>query len=877
MSGHLGYEFPISCLRDALHQAFIIPPLPIMSISTITAPSVFSTIVLGLLFLGACGEGEKTSEGVTSSIGGSIQLRSASNALTVERGSSSEFILEVSRANYSGAVTLSAEPTPAGVLVTFSPPTLVASTSSAVASVSVGASAQSGSHDFSIVAKGDRSAITARLAVTLDIPAPSFRLQTGPTPPSVAQGLTTSLPVSVTRSGGFSDSVSLRVDGIPPNVAATFSPAVIAPTSSVSTLQLSAQPSAIVGVYPITIVASAASSSAQSISTSLTIKEAPSISLSLATSGFAVKAGQSSSGVAVLTRGGGFSGSVALSVSGLPSGISATLSPTSLSGSIDRSTITIAVAPSVPTGNYILTLTGIASGVQPAAVSFPLSVTSTPGFSMSVDRSSMTVMRSPGTYFGNTLRIVRTGGYLGAITLAFEGLPSGVTASAQPNGSGLLNESQILITAANNAVIGTTTVVITASGAGLAEPVRTSFQLTVQGVGGTGPEDVVWSFCRLDRIPQWFAVRDGVAGAWVTIQPTTASNMQSYRFKTATVGGVAYALVKQDGSTDVSVHYLSQVEMAYAGEQECRSFPVSNTLRGSLAGLAQTSASSQRATIAVGGASVSTAANGAFELLAPWGISNLLAYRTSTNTLGGQAVATPDRVVLRRRVGYTETIPLIDFSSEGHEPASARYSILNLGTEQILPATTTFQTVDGVAGSILSADIGGAQSVAYGPPNFMLQPTDLHQVVVGAAGVGTTRMYGAIVARLADQTAVLGAQPPVIQPNSTGVSPFLRLSVSGQWPSDYPDRASIRYAQGLRSWTITISRRYTGSEAAAWTMEMPDFSSTAGFQNSWGLARGAVEWTWTSTGIVSGFDSVTGQFGDGGLWRSASRTGTSNF
>src|SRR5262249_61555440 len=58
----------------------------------------------------------------------------------------------------------------------------------------------------------------------------------------------------------------------------------------------------------------------------------------------------------------GFSGNVALSVSGAPTAATATLNPTSVSGS-GSSTLTITTSSSTPVGAYTLTITGTSGGL----------------------------------------------------------------------------------------------------------------------------------------------------------------------------------------------------------------------------------------------------------------------------------------------------------------------------------------------------------------------------------------------------------------------------------------------------------------------------------------------------------------------------------
>jgi len=69
-----------------------------------------------------------------------------------------------------------------------------------------------------------------------------------------------------------------------------------------------------------------------------------------------VAVGKSATASLALTRQGGFTSAVALSSSGAPSGVTVTLSPTSITTA--PATVTIAATSSAPAGSYTLTLTG---------------------------------------------------------------------------------------------------------------------------------------------------------------------------------------------------------------------------------------------------------------------------------------------------------------------------------------------------------------------------------------------------------------------------------------------------------------------------------------------------------------------------------------
>jgi uncharacterized membrane protein len=85
-----------------------------------------------------------------------------------------------------------------------------------------------------------------------------------------------------------------------------------------------------------------------------------------------IKQGTSGSYTVTVTRTGGFTGAVQLSVSGLPSGVTAVFSPNPATGT--TSTLTVTAAATAATGSFALTITGT-SGTLSHAASATLVVT----------------------------------------------------------------------------------------------------------------------------------------------------------------------------------------------------------------------------------------------------------------------------------------------------------------------------------------------------------------------------------------------------------------------------------------------------------------------------------------------------------------------
>jgi hypothetical protein len=175
----------------------------------------------------------------------------------------------------------------------------------------------------------------------------------------------------------------------------------------------------------------------------------------------------------------GFSSAVSLSASGLPSGVTATFSPSSIAApGSGSSSLTLDVGGSATAGTHSFTITGSGGGVtSTAGASLTIASSGVPSFSLSDNPTAVTV--AAGGSGQSTVTAAISGGFNAAISLSASGLPTGVTASFNPTsiaapGSG---SSTLTLSAASGAAAGSYTITISGTGGGLTE--TTSVSLTV--------------------------------------------------------------------------------------------------------------------------------------------------------------------------------------------------------------------------------------------------------------------------------------------------------------------------------------------------------------------------------------------------------------
>jgi subtilase family serine protease len=206
------------------------------------------------------------------------------------------------------------------------------------------------------------SALLNTLAGSSTSPTPGYSLSASPGSVSIVEGSSGSSTITSTVSGGFDSAVSLSASGAPTGVTITFSPTSITGTGS-STMSIAVASTAAAGTYSIT-VSGVSGSTTEKTTVSLTIKAPVTGSFSISvspTSGY-LDRGQSGYAVVTVTATGGFDSAVALSATGVPSGVTSSFSPTSITGS-GTSHFTLTVSRTAPTGTYPITITGTGGGV----------------------------------------------------------------------------------------------------------------------------------------------------------------------------------------------------------------------------------------------------------------------------------------------------------------------------------------------------------------------------------------------------------------------------------------------------------------------------------------------------------------------------------
>jgi len=377
---------------------------------------------------------------------------------------------------------------------------------------------------------------------TLTSPPVGFTLAASPTSVAVTQGSSATDTITVTDVGGFTGSVTLSASGLPSGVTASFG---TNPTTGSSLLTLTASSTAATGSSTVTITGTSGSTTA-STTIALTVNQKVTAGFTLAASpaSISVTQGNSATDTISVTDVGGFTGSVTLSASGLPSGVTASFGTNPTTGT---SVLTLAASSTAATGSSTVTITGT-SGSTTASTTIALTVNPKVAASFTLAASPTSISVTQGSSATDTISVTDVGGFTGSVTLSASGLPSGVTASFGTNPT--TGTSVLTLSASSTAATGTSTVTITGTSGTLTA--STAIPMTVSTLQSGFACHVIYTITN-----QW----PGGFGAAITINNTGTTAISSWTLTWSFANGQTITQVwngtETQSGANVTVNNLS--------------------------------------------------------------------------------------------------------------------------------------------------------------------------------------------------------------------------------------------------------------------------------------------------------------------------------
>jgi subtilase family serine protease len=309
----------------------------------------------------ATGWGSPNGAGLIAALvgtGGPSFSLSAGGAISVAPGGSGSVALtSMASGGFNSSITLVASGQPGGVTVTFSPASITASGSS---SIGFQVASTTGVGVYPITVTGTSGSLVQTAVVTLTVAAaPGFSLSASAVSLSLTAGSSGKLTVSSSASGGFTAPIALSVSGQPAGVTAALSSAsFIAP--GVVTLNMTAASNAAAGSYSLVITGTGGNVT-KTLTVTLVIASAPAptFTISINAPALSVARGKSRTYNVRTVATGSTVPVIVLSLTGLPTGVTAKFSPATINGT-GQSTLSLAAAATAKPATTNLTLSGTA-------------------------------------------------------------------------------------------------------------------------------------------------------------------------------------------------------------------------------------------------------------------------------------------------------------------------------------------------------------------------------------------------------------------------------------------------------------------------------------------------------------------------------------
>jgi hypothetical protein len=366
-----------------------------------------------------------------------------------------------------------------------------------------------------------------------------FSLTASPATLTLTAGATgQAVAVTANALNAFTASVNVTLSGLPAGVTANPSTLTLTPGTA-QNVTLTAASTAAAGMATITLTGTSGNLG-QRTTIALTITAAapaPDFSLTVAPTSLVLTAGAAGQAVAVTANAlNGFTASVIVTLSGLPTGVTANPSTLTLTPGMAQK-VTLTAGSTAAARMATITLTGTSGSLNHTAT-IALTVTAAapaPDFSLMVAPTSLALTAGAA---GQAVAVTANAlnGFTANVNVSLSGLSAGVTANPSTLTITPGSAQNVTLTAASTAAAGTVTVTFTGTSGSLSH--TATLQLTVNATAAAGVDVTTYHYDN---------ARDGL-NANETI--LTLSNVNSSGF-----GKVGFDTT--DGNVDAAPLYLS--------------------------------------------------------------------------------------------------------------------------------------------------------------------------------------------------------------------------------------------------------------------------------------------------------------------------------
>jgi endoglucanase len=289
---------------------------------------------------------------------------SASTLSVTQAKTATDTITVADVGGFTGSVTLAATGLPTGVTVAYGTnPT----TTTSVLTFTASATATVGTSTVTITGTSGTTTAATTIALTVGTGG-SFTLSRSASTLSIAQSATGTDTITVTDVSPFASSVTLAATGLPTGVTVAYG---TNPTATTSVLTFTASATASVGTSTVTITGTSGTATATTTIV-LTVTTKPGFTLTPSATTLSVTQAKTVTDTITVTDTGGFTGSVTLAATGLPTGVTVAYGT---NPSTTTSVLTFTASATATAGTSTVIITGT-SGTTTATTTITLTVVS---------------------------------------------------------------------------------------------------------------------------------------------------------------------------------------------------------------------------------------------------------------------------------------------------------------------------------------------------------------------------------------------------------------------------------------------------------------------------------------------------------------------
>ena len=298
-----------------------------------------------------------------------ITMTTSKPGMSIAQGAVGTLVATITRTDFTGTISVVVDAMPNGVTATVTNVTTAGSTTTGDVTLVVGATVTLGIYPMTVRASGSGvTDATVALALTVTA-APAIRLALTPAALSILQLATGVTNVAIARTS-YTGAVALSLEGAPAGVTGVFAPLSATENRTVLTIAVSAP--VVTGTYSLTVRGVGAG--VTDAITTLALTTGPSFYALGPVTPDPVPVPQGANGALTvpITRT-NFTGTVNLTLEGMPAGMTGGFVPAAVTGT--SAALTVSVGPSVPAADYILTVRGRAVDRADQTVTFVVHVT----------------------------------------------------------------------------------------------------------------------------------------------------------------------------------------------------------------------------------------------------------------------------------------------------------------------------------------------------------------------------------------------------------------------------------------------------------------------------------------------------------------------